>query len=95
VRRLVLAILERGSSRGAAFPSSHVAVAVTQALLALRHQPRVGRWVAGVAVGLGAGAVYGGFHYGVDVLAGAALGAAILPLAPRIARGLGSGVEGS
>jgi membrane-associated phospholipid phosphatase len=95
VRRLVLAILERGSSRGAAFPSSHVAVAVTQALLALRHQPRVGRCVAAIAVGLGAGAVYGGFHYGVDALAGAALGAAVVPLASWTRRGLGSGVKGA
>jgi membrane-associated phospholipid phosphatase len=93
VRGLVLAILETGSSRGAAFPSSHVAVVVTQALLALRHQPRVGRWVAAIAVGLACGAVYGGFHYGVDVLAGALVGAAVVPVASRIARRLGSGVQ--
>ena len=92
VRGFVLAILETGSSRGAAFPSSHVAVAVTQALLALRHQPRLGRWVAALAVGLGCGAVYGGFHYGVDVLAGAAVGVAVVPAARGIARRLGSGV---
>jgi len=93
VRGLVLAILERGSSRGAAFPSSHVAVIVTQALLALRHQPRVGRWVLVLAIGLGAGAVYGGFHYAVDVLAGAALGLLIVLVAPMLERRLGSGVS--
>ena len=93
VRALVLAILETGSSRGAAFPSSHVAVAVTQALLALRHQRRVGRWVAAIAVGLACGAVYGGFHYGVDALAGALVGAAVVPAAARIAGRLGSGVQ--
>jgi membrane-associated phospholipid phosphatase len=95
VRALALAILETGSSRGAAFPSSHVAVAVTQALLALRHQPRAGRWVAAIAVGLACGAVYGGFHYGVDVLAGALVGAAAIPAAARVARRLGSGVQGA
>jgi membrane-associated phospholipid phosphatase len=93
VRSLVLTILEAGSSRGAAFPSSHVAVAVTQALLALRHQPRVGRWVAALAVGLACGAVYGGFHYGVDVLAGAVVGVAVVPAARGIALRLGSGVQ--
>ena len=64
---------------------------VPQALLALRHQPRVGRWV--LAIGLGAGAVYGGFHYAVDALAGAALGVLIVPVAPMLKRRLGSGVS--
>ena len=83
-RDLVLAVLERGSSRGAAFPSSHVAVAVAQALLALRHQPRLGRWVMALALGLAAGAVYGGFHYAVDALAGVAVGAvAVFVARPR------------
>ncbi len=83
VRRLVLAVLQGASSRGAAFPSSHVAVAVTQALMALRHQPRVGRVILPLTVGLAAGAVYGGFHYGVDVLTGAAVGTlAVLAVAP-------------
>jgi membrane-associated phospholipid phosphatase len=76
VRRLVLGVLESGSSRGAAFPSSHVSVAIAQALMALRHQPRVGRRILPVAVGLAAGAVYGGFHYGSDVLLGALAGVA-------------------
>jgi membrane-associated phospholipid phosphatase len=74
VRELVLALLEAGSSRGAAFPSSHVSVAIAQAGLALRHQPRVGRRILPLAIGLAAGAVYGGFHYGIDALAGAAVG---------------------
>jgi membrane-associated phospholipid phosphatase len=74
VRAAVLLVLETGSSRGAAFPSSHVSVAVAQTLLALRWQPRVGYALALVTVLLGAGAVYGGFHYAVDVVAGAALG---------------------
>ena len=74
VRDLALVLLANGSSRGAAFPSAHVSVAVAQALTALRHQPRVGRWILPVAVGLGAGAVHGGFHYALDVLVGAAVG---------------------
>jgi membrane-associated phospholipid phosphatase len=86
VRALVLTVLESGSSRGAAFPSSHVAVAVTQALVAIRHRGFAGAWVLALTCGLSAGAVYGGFHYGVDVLAGAAVGALVVPLASRIAR---------
>jgi membrane-associated phospholipid phosphatase len=77
LRSLAVTILERGSSRGTAFPSSHAAVAVAQAILALRYQRRLGVAVAVVALLLVLGAVYGGFHYAVDVLAGAALGAIV------------------
>jgi membrane-associated phospholipid phosphatase len=76
IRALVLTILQGGSSRGAAFPSSHVAVAVTQSLVMLRHRPRVGVAMCVVSLLLAAGAVYGGFHYAVDALAGAAVGIA-------------------
>jgi len=74
VRRFTLRLLAAGSSRGAAFPSSHVAVAVTQAVVALRCQRAVGIVVSVCAALLSLGAVYGGFHYGIDVLAGAAVG---------------------
>lgn len=74
IRRFTVALLAAGSSRGAAFPSSHMAVAVVQAVMALRWQPKVGAILALVAVLVGLGAVYGGFHYGVDMIAGAVLG---------------------
>lgn len=81
MRGLVLAVLEAGSSRGAAFPSSHMAVAAAQAVLVFRfHSRGAGVLVALLSAGLGVGAIYGGFHYAVDILAGAALGvAAALP----------------
>jgi membrane-associated phospholipid phosphatase len=68
------AVLARGSSRGAAFPSSHMAVMVAQALMALHWQRRTGVVVSVIAVLVGLGAVYGGFHYATDIVAGAALG---------------------
>jgi membrane-associated phospholipid phosphatase len=77
VRRTALALLTAGSSRGTAFPSSHVAVAVTQTLLALSLQRRVGVVVLVLTALLALGAVYGGFHYAVDVLAGAGVGMAL------------------
>lgn len=74
LRRLTLWILESGSSRGTAFPSSHVAVAVTQSLLALRLFGRKGSPILAVSMGLALGAVYGGFHYAIDVVAGVLYG---------------------
>jgi len=75
IRRLAVSLLAAGSSRGAAFPSSHMAVSVAMAVTALRWQRPVGWAVSVIALLVGVGAVYGGFHYGVDILAGAALGA--------------------
>ena len=88
VRGVVLAVLEAGSSRGAAFPSSHVAVAVVQSVLSLRAGLRHGWLVALLTVGLAMGAVYGGFHYAIDALAGGLLGlgavAVALAVYPRV-----------
>lgn len=74
LRTAVLYVLETGSSRGTAFPSSHVAVAVTQAILAVRYFGKRGLWIAALGLGLALGAIYGGFHYATDVIAGGALG---------------------
>jgi membrane-associated phospholipid phosphatase len=75
-RRLAVYRLATGSSRGAAFPSSHMAVSVAMAVTALRWQRAIGWIVSAIALLVGFGAVYGGFHYGVDMIAGAVLGAA-------------------
>jgi membrane-associated phospholipid phosphatase len=67
-------ILATFSARGTAFPSSHVSLALTQLLLAWRYQRALTWWIAPVVVGIGVGAVYGGYHYLIDVIAGAVLG---------------------
>lgn len=85
LRALTHAILERGSSRGAAFPSGHVAVAVAQAVVAWRFLPGNGMAVAATAFLLAIGTVYGGFHYAVDSVAGAAVGAGAGLLATQAA----------
>lgn len=73
-RQVTLALLESRSSRGTAFPSSHVAVAAVQSLLACWYFGRRGTGVGIAAVGLALGAVYGGFHYAIDVIVGAVFG---------------------
>ena len=77
VRRLALYVLAAGSSKGAAFPSSHVAVAVVQSLMTLSHHRRAGLSISIASLLLALGAVYGGFHYAIDVLAGAAVGVVV------------------
>lgn len=76
LRRLALYLLERGSSRGTAFPSSHVAIATAIGLACWRASRGMGWVVLGATVLLAIGAVYGGFHYAIDVVAGGVVGAA-------------------
>jgi membrane-associated phospholipid phosphatase len=52
-------------------------VATVQTILAFRWSAWAGLLLCALTSCLGIGAVYGGFHYGVDVLAGALLGLAI------------------
>lgn len=84
VRAFVQGLLVAGSSRGTAFPSSHVAVSVAQAVALGRVAPRLA-WVVGPTTALLAlGAVYGGYHYGVDAIAGAVVGAGAGWAGPRV-----------
>ncbi len=74
IRSFVLALLDQGSSRGTAFPSSHVAASIVSSLCALQYQRRVGVVVSIVTAALTVATVYGGFHYAVDALVGVILG---------------------
>ena len=77
LRNATVALLETRSSMGTAFPSSHVAVALTQSVLGVYYFGRKGLVIGALTIGLALGAVYGGFHYLVDVIAGALLGAMV------------------
>jgi membrane-associated phospholipid phosphatase len=82
-------LLEAGSSQGAAFPSSHVGVSVAQTVIAWRYAPRLMPITAILTLGLAFGAVYGGFHYATDAVAGVVLGVAVVAAAPPLYRALG------
>lgn len=84
ILRLTRAILEGGSSAGTAFPSSHVAVAVAQTLMAARFLPRLFPVILTLTIGLWVGTVYGGFHYAIDGLVGMLLAVVLVALAPRL-----------
>lgn len=81
-------VLEAGSARGAAFPSSHVGVSFAQAAFTWAVLPRVAPVLFFMSAALAVGAVYGGFHYATDALCGMLFGLFLFALAPRLARGL-------
>lgn len=81
-------ILEAGSSQGAAFPSSHVGIAFAQATLAVRFLPRLAPALFILATLLALGAIYGGFHYATDAVAGLALGLLAVAIAGPLRRRL-------
>lgn len=72
--RLAYEALSTGSSYGAAFPSSHVAAAVAATLAATRVSRRLGVLLVVPTILLTLGVVYCQMHYGVDALAGLAVG---------------------
>jgi membrane-associated phospholipid phosphatase len=67
-------ILDRGSAVGAAFPSSHMAVALTLWIMAMRYHKGLAVLYLCLVPALGMGAIYGGYHYAIDIVAGAVLG---------------------
>lgn len=81
--RIVDFLYEKGENPGAAFPSSHVAVALMVALWGGTHFPRLKPLLLAQFVLLSVSAVYCSFHYGVDIIAGVLLGAGMLVLMNR------------
>ncbi len=83
VNRLSHWILRHGSARGAAFPSSHMSAATVQVFLAYRYLRPAFPVLLLAALGVCVGAVYSGFHYATDMVAGAVVGTALGLVAPR------------
>lgn len=81
---LVHAILEDGSSKGTAFPSSHIAASLAAVLAAGREDARWFWLLIVPETALALGTVYGRFHYAVDALAGVALALAVCMAASRL-----------
>ena len=71
---------------GAAFPSSHVAVAIGTLYFSWRYLPRIRYPHLGAVVGLSLSTVYCRYHYVVDVIAGVILAALVLPLGEYLHR---------
>lgn len=71
-------------SPGAAFPSSHVAIALTTVYFSFRYLPRIRFVHLGVAILLCISTMYCHYHYGVDVIAGALTALLLIPLANKL-----------
>jgi membrane-associated phospholipid phosphatase len=84
--RLVYAALAKGSSYGAAFPSSHVAATVAATIGAWLAMPRLGKLLSIPTALLAVGVVYCQMHYVIDSLAGIVVGVAIPVLIATIER---------
>ncbi|MGD0536315.1 MAG: phosphatase PAP2 family protein [Verrucomicrobiota bacterium] len=85
-RHAVLWVYEHFEGPGAAFPSSHVAIAISTVWFSFRYLRRL-RWAHLVIVLLLCTAtVYCRYHYVVDVAAGALTTALLLPLGNRLYR---------
>jgi membrane-associated phospholipid phosphatase len=69
-------LVQRAGVHGNAFPSAHVAGAVPPLVFACRHVPRLGGILAALIVLMGLGAVYDGYHYALDIVAGLVVGGA-------------------
>ena len=78
------AIYRHGEVEGAAFPSSHVAIATVVLVYTFRYA-RPAIWVIGpLVVALIVATVYCRYHYAIDVFAGLATTALLVPLWRRI-----------
>ncbi|MXV73360.1 hypothetical protein F4Z99_03665 [Candidatus Poribacteria bacterium] len=78
--KLVHSVVSRGSSKGTAFPSSHVSLSVIVLLCAFRHDSTAFLILLPMCVGLTLSTVYGRFHYAIDALVGAILAGIIFLL---------------
>lgn len=85
---LVHRVLHANASQGAAFPSSHVAVSGAVLVMAARHDRFSFALLAVLVPALAVGAVYGGFHYAIDAVAGAVWCALCAVVALRLHRRL-------
>jgi membrane-associated phospholipid phosphatase len=76
LRNMNLWILGKYSVQACLFPSGHVAAVIAAALAVRKFLPRLGIAFLVVALSISFATVYGRYHYAVDALAGAAVGAA-------------------
>jgi membrane-associated phospholipid phosphatase len=73
-QHLVRGIQNNAGVHGNAFPSAHIMLAFLVLVFAYRFLPRVAPWLLFPILMMCVGAVYDGYHYASDVIAGAVIG---------------------
>ena len=71
---MVQLVQNRGGVHGNAFPSAHIMLAFVVLVFAYRFLPSVAPWLLAPVLLMCVGAVYDGYHYASDVVAGATIG---------------------
>ena len=74
---IVSFIQQHAGVHGNAFPSAHIMLAFVVLVFAYRYLPRAAPWLLAPVLLMCVGAVYDGYHYASDVLAGVLLGLAV------------------
>jgi membrane-associated phospholipid phosphatase len=78
--QLMAFIYRHFESGGAAFPSSHVALALCTLYFSWQYLPRIRYFHLAGVIALSLSTVYCRYHYAIDVFAGAATAAVLIPL---------------
>jgi membrane-associated phospholipid phosphatase len=73
-QHMVRGIQNSAGVHGNAFPSAHIMLAFVVLMFAYRYLPRVAPWLLAPILFMCVGAVYDGYHYASDVIAGALVG---------------------
>ena len=73
-QHLVRMVQNHAGVHGNAFPSSHIMLAFVVLMFAYRFLPRAAPWILIPILLMCVGAVYDGYHYATDVIAGACIG---------------------
>ncbi len=79
-------IEKHGRVHGGAFPSTHVAGAVTVLFSAYQFARPIGYWLTALVISICISTVYGRYHYVVDVFAGILMAAIGCWLGPKLTR---------
>jgi membrane-associated phospholipid phosphatase len=74
---LIGVIQRNGGVHGNAFPSAHIMLAFVVLIFAWQYWRRAAPWLLAINVLMCLGAIYDGYHYAVDVMAGAVLGTVV------------------
>jgi membrane-associated phospholipid phosphatase len=74
---IVQLIQHHAGVHGNAFPSGHIMASVVALLAAAKWKPRLARWLPLPVLLMCIGAVYDGYHYASDIIAGALLGGVV------------------